>query len=144
MAHRPFLAKGKMPAIILTAVLASACGADEPATVATLDGDYRAERTTEGTVTTVRHISGSKWSGRARFEEELSIGLLEGDDEYLFGQLTGLWMTDELIFVVDMQVPAVRAYDHDGVYVRTYGGKGQGPGEYERPMGVAATRRAST
>lgn len=130
-------ALGGMPAIILIAMLASACGADEPATVAPLDGDYHAERTTEGTVTTVRHISGAKWKEAARFEEELSIGVLEGGDEYMFGQLLGVWMTDDLILVVDTQAPAVRAYDHDGRYVRTYGGRGQGPGEYERPVGVA-------
>ena len=81
MKHRTFLAGTKVPAIILAPLLAGACGGDEPAAVAALEGEYRAERTTEGSVTTVRHISGSKWNGRASFEdreERLWVGTYGG------------------------------------------------------------------
>jgi hypothetical protein len=35
--------------------------------------------------------------------------------------------------VVDQQVPAVRMYDHDGLFLRNLGAQGQGPGEYTEP-----------
>lgn len=95
--------------------------------------EWEVERETEGDVTIVRTLSGSRWGGVATLDEELSIGVDAGDDPYMLGQVTSVWATDERIFAVDYSVPAVRIYDHRGEWVGDLGGPGQGPGEYEAP-----------
>ncbi len=118
-------------AVSAVAVLAAACGRQESATGP--DGTWVGTITTEGNVTTVINESGSVWRGTARLIEEASIGVDVGDDAYMFGRVTGVWATGEAIYVVDMDVPAVRVYDTEGRYLRDLGGPGQGPGEYTRP-----------
>ena len=76
--------------------------------------------------------------GRRRFVEEASIGVDVGDDEYMFGMINSVYATADRIYVADVQVPAVRVYDHEGTFVRTLGRAGQGPGEYQYPAVVAA------
>ncbi len=91
----------------------------------------------EGPVTTVRTVSGSVWGGTAKLVAEASIGVAEGEDEYLLGRIGGIWATDSEILVLDTQVPSVRAYDYEGTYLRQVGNVGQGPGEYGNPQFLA-------
>jgi len=102
------------------------------------DGTWVGTITTDGDVTTVVNESGSVWGGTATLVEEASIGVESGADEYMFGRIGAVYATDELIYVLDAQVPAVRVYDHDGTFVRTLGGEGQGPGEYTSPSLLTA------
>jgi hypothetical protein len=76
------------------------------------------------------------WGGTATLVEELSIGAEIGDEPYLFGRVAAAAATDEAIFVLDAQIPAVRAYDRRGVYLRDIGREGPGPGEYAGPRGL--------
>ena len=117
-------------AAVCTAACGGSAGDEETSWVGTI--------TTDGNVTTVVNEAGSVWGGTATLIEELSIGVESGAEEYMFGRVGSLYATDELIYVLDAQLPAVRAYDHDGNFVRTYGASGQGPGEYTRPSLVAA------
>lgn len=94
------------------------------------------ERSEDAEAIHVRNLAGSRWRAPATLREELSIGVLEGDDVYMFGGVNGLWATEDRIYVVDFQVPAVRAYDQGGKYIRTLGRPGQGPGEYQRPSSL--------
>jgi len=93
--------------------------------------------TTEGNVTTVVNESGSVWGGDIALVEEASIGVDAGEDAYMLGSVAAVWATDDLIYVVDRQVPAVRAYDLDGRYLRDVGGEGSGPAEYREPGSLA-------
>ncbi len=104
-------------------------------------GSWVGTITTEGDVTTVINESGSVWGGTAKLVEEASIGVEAGADEYMFGQIDSVYATDERIYVVDSQVPAVRVYDHDGAFVRNIGGGGQGPGEYTFPTIVTVDKQ---
>ena len=104
---------------------------------ASANGEYTTERNTVDGIETVRTVSGSRWGGDGRLVEELSIGEEIGDDAYLFGQITAAWATEDRIYVVDSQVPTVRAFDHDGNYLFDIGSPGQGPGEYGQPLGIA-------
>ena len=106
----------------------------EPAT-----GAWVGTITTEGNVTTVVNESGSVWGGRASLVEELSIGVESGPDEYMFGEIAGIYATDDEIYVIDGQKPAVRVYDFEGRHLRDLGGAGEGPGEYRRPTYVTGT-----
>jgi hypothetical protein len=63
-------------------------------------------------------------------EEELRIGSLAKDPNYQFGQV-GTVAVSSLgeIFISDTQAQDVRVYSSAGVYLRTFGGPGGGPGE---------------
>ena len=101
--------------------------------------EYVVERSVENGIETVRTVSGSRWGGRATLVEELSIGEEIGQDAYLFGSISAAWATEDRIYVVDAQVPAVRAFDLKGEYLFDIGNPGQGPGEYGIPSAVAVT-----
>src|SRR5690606_23363068 len=74
---------------------------------------------------------GSVWPAPATLIEELRIGVLDGADEYMFGQVQEIAPDAKGgVYVFDGQVPALRYYDASGAYVRTLGGEGSGPGEY--------------
>jgi hypothetical protein len=92
--------------------------------------------TTEGDLTTVRNESGSVWGGPATLVEEASIGVEAGEDAYMLGRVVGIAATDDRIYVADRQVPALRAYDWNGVWLRDIGREGEGPGEFRYPSAV--------
>lgn len=108
------------------AVAAGGCTASERP-----EGTLEAERLQRGDTTVVRTTGGSLWGDSVRLVEEVAIGVLEGPDEYQFGQVSDLAVdAGGGIYVFDAQVPSLRYYDATGSYVRTLGGEGQGPGEY--------------
>lgn len=127
----------RVPTLLAALALLAApgCGASTPS--GPEDGEWRAERTVEGDVTTVRTLGGSAWGGVARLVEEASIGVAAGEDPYMFGRVADVAAGDGAIYVADVDVPAVRAYDMDGDHLRDIGAAGQGPGEYERPGALA-------
>ena len=75
------------------------------------------------------------WGGNATLEEEASIGVEAGDEAYMLGEVTGVAVYHDRIYVADQQVPAVRVYDGAGRFQGNVGGEGAGPGEYRRPRG---------
>lgn len=93
---------------------------------------------TIGDTIVVRTLAGSVWGGEATLEPELSIGELDGPQEYLFGRIASLAIGDSgTIYVLDSQVPEIRVFDRGGVYLRTLGRSGEGPGELSSPMAIA-------
>lgn len=67
-------------------------------------------------------------------EAFLSIGTFSGGDEYQFVEVSsGARMTGGEIVVADRGTRAVRVYDRSGAFVRTLGGPGGGPGEFQNP-----------
>jgi hypothetical protein len=91
---------------------------------------------TVGDTIVVRTLSGSVWRDTASLVPEVSIGMFDGPEEYLFGDIVSMAVADDgTIYVMDRQVPALRVYDADGSYRTTFGRGGEGPGEYKRPDG---------
>ena len=81
--------------------------------------------------TTIRMAARPVHAGVATLVPEISIGVFDGADEYMFGEVNELAVArDGSIYVFDRQVPALRKYDANGKFVKTFGRKGQGPGEY--------------
>ncbi len=118
--------------ILLLPLACSAPPADD-----TTAGTWVGTITTEGNGTTVVNESGSVWGGPARLVEVASIGVEAGADEYMFGNVTSVWATNDRTFVLDSQIPAVRVYDLAGSHLFDVGREGEGPGEFgTMPLGV--------
>jgi hypothetical protein len=65
------------------------------------------------------------------FTEVLRIGAVEGAPEYQFGHITGFAvLSDGRIVVADAMAHHLRFFSPEGVYERTVGREGQGPGEF--------------
>jgi hypothetical protein len=126
-------------AVVVAALLSmAACSSHGPD--ASGEGTWVGTISTEGGVTTVVNESGSLWGGPATLVEEASIGVETGDDAYMFGDIEGVAMSGERIFVLDRSVPVLRAYDLQGNHLLDMGRGGQGPGEFTNPYLLAASQ----
>lgn len=71
------------------------------------------------------------------FREEISIGVPEGDERYMFGSSVVFNVDEEgFIYATDFDSKQVKKYGPDGKHVLTFGRKGQGPGEFQNPSVV--------
>lgn len=78
--------------------------------------------------------------GVATLVEELSIGVSDGAEEYMIGEIADIAIgRDGSIYAFDRQVPAIRHYDARGKFIRNIGRKGAGPGEFRSVSGIALT-----
>ena len=121
-------------ALLATSTLlgSAACGFGAPPTGPGVEVE------TIGDTTIVRTLSGSVWATEATLVPEVSIGELEGSDEYLFGRIWSLAVDDDRnVYVFDEQAQHVRVFDTAGAYMRTVGGRGEGPGEFSRAEAIA-------
>ncbi len=79
----------------------------------------------------------------ANLVHELTIGSAEAPEHYSFTSIADVLLArDGTVIVIDhgarpLGTPFVRQYSADGKYVRTIGGRGEGPGEYRSPSGIA-------
>lgn len=65
------------------------------------------------------------------FKEDLTIGVREGDENYMFGERVYFNVDkDGNIFVTDWDRKRIQKYGPDGKYLLTIGREGQGPGEF--------------
>lgn len=120
--------------VLLLAVLA-ACGSESRSDAG---AGWRAALDTIGDTVVVRTLSGSVWGDTAMLVAEVSIGSLEGADEYVIGEPGAIAVgRDGEIYLLDTQVPVMRVYSADGTHLRDIGREGGGPGEYKRPDGMA-------
>jgi hypothetical protein len=72
--------------------------------------------------------------------EAFTIGVLDGPDEYVFGQVSGVVAGEGQVFVADAQADVIRAYSSEGRYLYTIGRPGGGPGEVRSPCCLALDR----
>ena len=98
---------------------------------------------TIGDTTVVRTVSGSVWDTEATLVPEVSIGELEGPEEYLFGWIWSIAVDDDhMVYVFDEQAQHVRVFDSGGTYVETLGRRGEGPGSSVVPRPSLSCRTA--
>lgn len=62
--------------------------------------------------------------------EEFTVGGEQASEEAFLAQPAAVGESDEYIFVADLQRSAVKVYDQSGGYLRQFGGRGKGPGEF--------------
>jgi len=73
-------------------------------------------------------------------EEELSIGDVEGKEEYMFLDAREVAVDNrERIFVSDIRGIHIKVFDKFGNYITTIGRQGQGPGEFGRITNIQIT-----
>jgi len=74
--------------------------------------------------------------GMISLKEDLSIGVDEGDENYMFSYPFDIDSDSHgNIYVLDFTERTIKKYDNQGVFQKNLGRKGQGPGEFERPYG---------
>jgi hypothetical protein len=121
LAVGPFLAAGVLLA-------SGACAADAP------DGPPPATVRDSAGVTIVENPALSEvatldWS--VGESPQVSIGMLEGPEEYqLFQVMEALRLADGRLAVANAGSGEVRVYDASGVHLASWGGEGDGPGEF--------------
>ena len=78
-------------------------------------------------------------------EDVMTIGEAAGDPDYQFGQIAGIAITaDGQLVLVDQQAQHLKVFDPTGVYVRTIGQAGSGPGEFGPGVGPVLIGRGDT
>ncbi|OGD23663.1 MAG: hypothetical protein A2Y70_06320 [Candidatus Aminicenantes bacterium RBG_13_64_14] len=92
-------------------------------------------------ITIVKNPASPMYSGEIfALQEELSIGDDNEKTEYLFSRINDIEVDEEgLIYVIDDADSNIRVFDKDGGFLRTIGRKGQGPGEFQKPIGLQVT-----
>jgi len=66
--------------------------------------------------------------------EDLCIGDEEGIEDFVFSQIRSVQVDEEEnIYVLDSKEVCVKVFDKNGKHIRTFGKKGQGPGEIQLP-----------
>ena len=67
----------------------------------------------------------------------LSVGELDGPEEYLFGRIASVARDGEgNLVVADGRAGEIRVFDARGRHLRTFGGMGEGPGEFQDLSGA--------
>jgi hypothetical protein len=122
---------------VLMAVILLGCGAEGENADVTPVGEL-------GDANVVRSTAplwemGEEWS--VSDSPQLSIGVLNGSEEYQFVNVTSAArQSDGDLVVVDQAVPAIRLYGPDGVFLRALGGPGSGPGEFLAPQEITISQ----
>lgn len=121
-----------MAVVLLSTVAVSSCTEREGAVGWTVSAD-----TVDGTIRVINTPPASGAKPTILADEELRIGDVEGGGPALFGRIrTIAVLEDGRIAVADALAEEVRLFDHDGKYLRTFGGRGGGPGELQGMQGV--------
>ena len=127
----PVRPSAHLPVCPLTVWVLACSSADVPATgIGTV--------TDSAGVTIVSNSKDGAWqAGEAwTLEEDLRIGMADGDPNYFFGRIAGICVdSEEQIYVVDGQAAQVSVYDADGVYQHAFGENGAGPGQFGNLIG---------
>ena len=125
-------------AIVVAAAALAACGTDTDSSSAGLAEAHEQAVETIGDTTVVRTLSGSVWGTEATLVPEVSVGDLDGPEEYLFGSIGSIAVdNNRRVYALDYQAQHVRVFDSTGTYVETLGRRGEGPGEFFRTNAIA-------
>jgi len=78
--------------------------------------------------------------------EKITIGVADGEYHEMFGRVASLALTGNgTLLVVDAANVEVRLYDYDGTLLTTFGGSGEGPGEFrDEPDNISVVDNGSS
>lgn len=126
----------KTPTLLLATLATCACGdrGGSPVTELTID------TLADGSVLVSNPLNGpwdSNPGTRWRLVETLRIGTAIGDGPDAFGNVISVTLDAlDRLWIVDSQANEVRVFDRNGRFVRTIGGRGEGPAEFIGARGV--------
>jgi hypothetical protein len=104
----------------------------------TAETPWRTTIDTIGDTIIVRTAGGASDAALHTLVEELRIGKVDGEAEYTFGDVSAIVpSSDGGIYVADAQSHVIRQFDAAGVHLRSFGGNGAGPGEFDAVNGMA-------
>lgn len=70
--------------------------------------------------------------------ESFRLGSPDGDRPDVFGDIRAIQLgPNDDLYILDAQAAEIRVFKRDGTHARTFGRSGQGPGELNRPAGMA-------
>jgi hypothetical protein len=93
--------------LLVVILIAVACGGESENQGG---AEWRATIDTVGDTIVVRTTSGSVWGDTATLVAEVTIGVLDGADEYVIGEPRSIAVSSEgTIYLLDTQVPVLRA-----------------------------------
>jgi hypothetical protein len=128
---------------MVVGVIAIACGSAEPYSQATRVADFVEVRDSAGSVI-VEHLKGVRSMLPEWYISEepvLQIGVLDGQDEYMFaGLLYAVGLSTGEVVVADGGSREIRYFDSNGLAVRSVGRAGRGPGEFSVISGLLRIR----
>lgn len=103
--------------------------------------EWKGEIIEEDGVTVVKNPKTPLYEGEViHLEQDLFIGESEGQEEYMFSEVTDMDVDpDENIYVLDSKETHIKVFEKQGTYLRTIGKKGQGPGEMQSARSLSIT-----
>ena len=117
----------RLLSLLLPAALACEQGRRSPASLSTETRDSAGIRIVEN----ARPPDGSRLSWRIGSEPDVSIGAVEGEEPYLLdAAFDATRLSDGRIVVANVGTQELRVFDANGIYLATWGGRGEGPGEF--------------
>ncbi len=91
----------------------------------------------DGVKVVLNPAEGMESPSSVELEELWRIGGDTDDEDEFFGLIVAINADEEgNIYVLDLQLAEVKVYDSDGMYLRSLGRDGEGPGEFRFPSGM--------
>jgi len=88
-----------------------------------------------------RDLSELYQNGHIRIVEEMIIDQSSLPEDVLLETPVNItWGQDDCIYVCDFKANNIKKLEESGRYLKTIGNKGQGPGEFYRPSGIAVSK----
>lgn len=117
--------------LLLLVAMASGCEGEQNV------AGWRTVIDTVGGTVRVTHSPGTDAGPTLVADEEMRVGTRAGAGPESFGMIRSIAVLDDGRFAVaDAQAEEVRLFDSEGQHLRTFGGRGQGPGELAGMQGV--------
>jgi hypothetical protein len=70
-------------------------------------------------------------------ERVLTLGAIDGKEQWVFGRIADVELDESgTVYVLDAMAGEVRVFGLDGEHLRTFGRKGDGPGEFRSPRAL--------
>ena len=86
----------------------------------------------------IRDAGAPKYAGIATLRQESSVGAVDGPEAYLLGNITELAIAPNgAVYAFDRTAMTIRKYDASGRFIRRIGQRGDGPGDFGSPAGLA-------
>lgn len=104
------------------------------------NNEWQGTKETRDGVTYIRNPETGLWrdSKKLILKEVLSIGIEEGDEDYVFASIKDVEVDRSgNIYVCDFKDDCIKVYDQTGHFLKKFGSRGSGPGELFGPWKIS-------